>query len=116
MDNQQPEAQQPLRQTLSIATSQHTSVVQYVTKRALPLSRSVHDMLVTMGVPTNAPPDAAPEAIRAVNDGMFRVTKQVQTALKWYGQGRYNDLIAQARGVNAVHRDEADADIFNIDE
>jgi hypothetical protein len=43
-------------------------------------------MLVTMGVPTNAPPDAAPEAIRAVNDGMFRVTKQVQTALKWYGK------------------------------
>jgi hypothetical protein len=30
-------------------------------------------------------------------------------------QGRYNDLLAQARGVNAVHRDEADADIFNID-
>jgi hypothetical protein len=29
--------------------------------------------------------------------------------------GRYNDLLAQARGVNAVHRDEADADIFNID-
>jgi hypothetical protein len=72
-------------------------------------------MLVTMGVPTNAPPDAAPEAIRAVNDGMFRVTKQVQTALKWYAQGRYNDLLAQARGVNAVHRDEADADLFNID-
>jgi hypothetical protein len=113
--NQQPEAQ-PLRQTpFSRDLNAYIRAAVRDERGLYHFPPAIHDMLVTMGVPTNAPQGAAPEAIRAVNDGMFRVTKQVQTALKWYAQGRYNDLLAQARGVNAVHRDEADADIFNID-